>query len=52
MSSEGNGRSTPKIPDGLMEELSEQLQGEDAQFANSLERNLELKWLEDGESRL
>ena len=52
MSSEGNGRSTPKIPDGLMEELSEQLQGEDAPFANSLGRDLELKWLEDGESRL
>ena len=52
MSSEGNEGGEPQIPDGLMEELSKELQGEDAPFANSLERNLELKWLEDGESRL
>ena len=52
MSSEGKGVSGPQIPDGLMEELSRELQGEDAPFANSMEKDLELKWLKDGESRL
>ena len=52
MSSEGNEGGEPQIPDGLMEELSKELQGEDAPFANSMERDLELKWLDDGESRL
>ena len=52
MSSEGGGKSAPQIPDGLMEELSVELQGEDAPFASSMERDLELKWSEEGESRL
>ena len=52
MSSEGNEGGEPQIPDGLMEELSKELQGEDAPFANIMERDLELKWLDDGESRL
>ena len=52
MSSEGKGGSAPQIPDGLMEELSEELEGEDAPFADSMERDMELKWLEEGESRV
>ena len=44
MSSEGGGESAPQIPDGLMEELSGELQGEYAPFASSMERVLGLKW--------
>ena len=52
MSLEGNGESPPQIPEGLMQELVTELAGEDAPFANSMGRELELKWMEEGESRL
>ena len=52
MATERSAESAPTIPDGLMEELAMELEGEDAPFASSLERDLELKWLDDGESRL
>ena len=52
MTTERSDGSTPSIPDGLMEKLAVELEGEDAPFVKSLERDLELKWLDDGESRL
>ena len=33
----------------LMHELVVELEGEDAPFANSMERDLELKWMEEEE---
>ena len=52
MATERSDEGTPAIPDGLMEELVKELEGKDAPFVKSLERELELKWLDDGESRL
>ena len=52
MSPETGGGSPPLIPDGLMEELVRELEGEDAPFAKSMGRDLELMWMDDGESRL
>jgi len=44
--------SAPVIPDGLMEDLVKELDGEDAPFVEHLERELELKWFEEDETRL
>ena len=42
----------PEIPEGLLAMLIQELEGEDAPFAKHLDKELSLKWLEDGESRL
>ena len=42
----------PEIPDGLLELLIQELDGEDAPFVKHLEKELGLKWLDEDESRL
>ncbi len=46
------GGSGPKIPDGLVEKLVNELEGRDAPFAKHFERDLGLVWLPEEESRL
>jgi hypothetical protein len=52
VSREEEDGSVPAIPDGLLEDLVKELEGEDAPFVKHLGRDLELKWLEEDESRL
>ena len=44
--------SGPKIPDGLLEKLVLELEGEDAPFVKHLGRDLVMEWLPEGETRL
>ena len=42
----------PSMPEGLMQDLKRELEGEDAPFAEHLGGHLSLEWLPPGESRL
>ena len=42
----------PEIPEGMMEEIGAELEGEDAPFLKHLGRELTIEWLPEGESRL
>ena len=42
----------PEIPEGLLTTLIQELEGEDAPFVKHLDKELELKWLDEDESRL
>ncbi len=48
----GNVPDALEIPPGLIEALTENLQGEDAPFLEHLGENLSLEWLPVGEARL
>ena len=42
----------PSLPEGLIEILTQELEGEDAPFLKHIGRELELRWLDEGDSRL
>ena len=46
------GREIPEVPGGLIEALRQELEGEEAPFLEHMERELNLEWLPDEESRL
>ena len=50
--SSGDSEGMPKIPDGLLAILIQELEGEDAPFVKHLDRELGLEWLDEDESRL
>ena len=52
VSPERGDESLPTIPEGLLEALVKELEGEDAPFVEHLGRDLELDWLEEDEARL
>ena len=51
MPSTENG-SEPRIPDGLLARLAEELEGKEAPFSRYLGKDMEIVWLQEGESRL
>ena len=50
VSRDSEGR--PEVPEGLLETLIQELEGEDAPFVKHLDKELGLKWLDEDESRL
>ena len=42
----------PELPDGLIESLRNELDGQDAPFLKHIERELNLEWLPEEENRL
>ena len=52
VSPERGDESLPTIPEGLLEALVKELEGEDAPFVEHLGRDLELDWLEEEEHSL
>jgi len=52
MTQEGKDEEHPQIPDDLLETVIIELEGEDAPFVKFLDRDLKMKWLEEGDGRL
>ena len=49
---EGGMSQAPAIPDGLLEAIRSELEGEEAPFLEHLDEHLDLEWLPAGEARL
>ena len=49
---QGGSEGQPRIPDGLLEALMQDLEGEDAPFLKHVDREMSLEWLDEDESRL
>ncbi len=48
----GDSESMPEIPGGMLQTLIQELEGEEAPFVKHLGKELDLKWLDEDESRL